>query len=99
MHVVLCCYATLWYNQTSDKVPFLADLKPSGKYVMEDVQKIGGTPAVMKVYINNNTIKLYNNTTIKLLNNTDNVYVYAKYLLCSCPSTFHNQKELTPCCH
>jgi dihydroxy-acid dehydratase len=29
-------------------VPFIADLKPSGKYVMEDVQKIGGTPAVMK---------------------------------------------------
>lgn len=29
-------------------MPFIADLKPSGKYVMEDVQKIGGTPAVMK---------------------------------------------------
>jgi dihydroxyacid dehydratase/phosphogluconate dehydratase len=41
------CYIT---SQTSDKVPFLADLKPSGKYVMEDVQKIGGTPAVMKVH-------------------------------------------------
>ncbi|KAI4303912.1 hypothetical protein MLD38_039493 [Melastoma candidum] len=30
---------------SSDQVPFLADLKPSGKYVMEDVHKIGGTPA------------------------------------------------------
>ena len=30
------------------RVPLLADLKPSGKYVMEDVQHIGGTPAVMK---------------------------------------------------
>jgi len=29
-------------------VPFIADLKPSGKYVMEDVHKIGGVPAVMK---------------------------------------------------
>jgi hypothetical protein len=29
-------------------VPFIADLKPSGKYVMEDVHKVGGTPAVMK---------------------------------------------------
>ena len=29
-------------------MPFIADLKPSGKYVMEDVQGIGGTPAVMK---------------------------------------------------
>jgi dihydroxy-acid dehydratase len=33
---------------TSDRIPFIADLKPSGKYVMEDVQNIGGTPAVMK---------------------------------------------------
>ena len=29
-------------------MPFIADLKPSGQYVMEDVQRIGGTPAVMK---------------------------------------------------
>jgi hypothetical protein len=29
-------------------VPFVADLKPSGKYVMEDVHKVGGTPAIMK---------------------------------------------------
>ncbi|MDX1824676.1 MAG: dihydroxy-acid dehydratase, partial [Thiohalomonadales bacterium] len=32
----------------SDRIPFLADLKPSGKYVMEDLHNIGGTPAVMK---------------------------------------------------
>ena len=32
----------------SDKVPVLADLKPSGKYLMEDLHKIGGVPAVMK---------------------------------------------------
>jgi dihydroxy-acid dehydratase len=31
-----------------DRIPLLADLKPSGQYVMEDVHKIGGTPAVMK---------------------------------------------------
>jgi dihydroxy-acid dehydratase len=36
------------FQRISDRVPFLADLKPSGKYVMEDVQEIGGTPAVMK---------------------------------------------------
>jgi dihydroxy-acid dehydratase len=29
----------------SDRIPFLADLKPSGKYVMEDVHKIGGIPS------------------------------------------------------
>lgn len=36
------------FQKISDRVPFLADLKPSGKYVMEDVQKIGGTPAVIR---------------------------------------------------
>ncbi|PWA65364.1 dihydroxy-acid dehydratase [Artemisia annua] len=36
------------FQKVSDAVPFLADLKPSGKYVMEDIHKIGGTPAVLK---------------------------------------------------
>ncbi len=36
------------FQAVSDRVPFLADLKPSGQYVMEDVHKIGGTPAVLK---------------------------------------------------
>lgn len=36
------------FQKVSDEVPFLADLKPSGKYVMEDVHKIGGTPAIIR---------------------------------------------------
>ncbi len=36
------------FQNVSDRIPFLADLKPSGQYVMEDVHNIGGTPAVMK---------------------------------------------------
>jgi dihydroxy-acid dehydratase len=36
------------FQRVSDRVPFLADLKPSGKYVMEDLHNVGGTPAVMK---------------------------------------------------
>ena len=36
------------FQKTSDRVPFLADLKPSGKYVMEDLHNVGGIPAVMK---------------------------------------------------
>lgn len=36
------------FQSVSDRVPFIADLKPSGKYVMEDLHKVGGTPAVMK---------------------------------------------------
>ena len=36
------------FQAVSDRIPFLADLKPSGKYVMEDLHNVGGTPAVMK---------------------------------------------------
>ena len=36
------------FQAVSDRVPFLADLKPCGKYVMEDLHNVGGTPAIMK---------------------------------------------------
>ena len=36
------------FQSVSDRVPFLADLKPSGQYVMQDLHNVGGTPAVMK---------------------------------------------------
>ncbi|MTI88182.1 MAG: dihydroxy-acid dehydratase [Balneolaceae bacterium] len=36
------------FQRLSDTTPFLADLKPSGQYVMEDLHKSGGVPAVMK---------------------------------------------------
>ncbi len=36
------------FQRISDKTPMIADLKPSGKYLMEDLHQIGGTPAVMK---------------------------------------------------
>ncbi|NKI32452.1 dihydroxy-acid dehydratase [Croceivirga thetidis] len=36
------------FQRISDSTPFLADLKPSGKFLMEDVHRVGGVPAVMK---------------------------------------------------
>lgn len=36
------------FQKVSDRIPYIADLKPSGKYVMEDLQQYGGTPAVLK---------------------------------------------------
>ncbi|MGE4660306.1 MAG: dihydroxy-acid dehydratase [Arenicellales bacterium] len=36
------------FQAVSDRVPFLADLKPSGRYVMEDLHTVGGVPAVMR---------------------------------------------------
>jgi dihydroxy-acid dehydratase len=35
-------------QEISDRTPFIADLKPSGKYFMEDILELGGVPAVMK---------------------------------------------------
>ncbi|MEL6676724.1 MAG: dihydroxy-acid dehydratase, partial [Bacteroidota bacterium] len=41
------------FQRISDKTPYLADLKPSGKYLMEDLHTIGGIPAVMKLMLEN----------------------------------------------
>ncbi|MGV8993187.1 MAG: dihydroxy-acid dehydratase [Flavobacterium sp.] len=41
------------FQKVSDKIPVLADLKPSGKYLMEDLHKVGGVPAVMKYLLEN----------------------------------------------
>ncbi|RIK79464.1 MAG: dihydroxy-acid dehydratase [Planctomycetota bacterium] len=39
------------FQRVSDRVPFLADLKPSGKFVQEDLHDAGGTPGVMKMLL------------------------------------------------
>ncbi len=39
------------FQRVSDRTPMLADFKPSGAYVMEDLHKVGGTPAVIKMLI------------------------------------------------
>jgi dihydroxy-acid dehydratase len=44
------------FQAVSDRIPFIADLKPSGKYVMEDIHNIGGTPAVMKFLLEHDLI-------------------------------------------
>ncbi len=44
------------FQRISDKTPFLADMKPSGKYLMEDLHKIGGIPAVMKYLLENDML-------------------------------------------
>jgi dihydroxy-acid dehydratase len=39
------------FQSVSNRTPFLADFKPSGKYVMEDLHEVGGIPAVIKMLI------------------------------------------------
>lgn len=43
-------------QEISNSTPYLADLKPSGKYVMQDLHKIGGIPSVMKLLLRENLI-------------------------------------------
>ncbi|RNC85922.1 MAG: dihydroxy-acid dehydratase [Balneola sp.] len=44
------------FQEISDSTPFLADLKPSGQYVMEDLHNVGGIPGVMKFMLNEGMI-------------------------------------------
>ena len=45
------------FQAVSDRVPFLADLKPSGRYVMEDLHGVGGTPAVLKLLLEHGALE------------------------------------------
>jgi dihydroxy-acid dehydratase len=45
------------FQSVSDRVPFIADLKPSGRYVMADLHEVGGTPAVMKYLLEQNLLR------------------------------------------
>lgn len=39
------------FQRISDKTPFIADLKPSGEYLIEDLHNVGGVPGVMKLLL------------------------------------------------
>ena len=47
------------FQRISDSTPYLADLKPSGKYLMEDLHKIGGTSGVIKYLIKENLMCIF----------------------------------------
>ncbi|KAG7098805.1 hypothetical protein E1B28_000710 [Marasmius oreades] len=44
------------FQMIADKTPYLADLKPSGQYYMEDVHKVGGIPAIVKYLLNHTNL-------------------------------------------
>jgi dihydroxy-acid dehydratase len=44
------------FQTVSDRTPYLADLKPSGRYLMEDLHGVGGVPAVMKLLLSEGLI-------------------------------------------
>jgi dihydroxy-acid dehydratase len=42
-----------YFQEISDSTPYIANLKPSGKYLMKDLHKIGGVPSVLKYMLEN----------------------------------------------
>ncbi len=44
------------FDKISQQVPLLADMKPSGRYVQEDLHRVGGIPAVMKYLLENDLL-------------------------------------------
>jgi len=44
------------FQRVADRTPYLADLKPSGKYYMEDLHRVGGIPALLKYLLNNTNL-------------------------------------------
>jgi dihydroxy-acid dehydratase len=45
------------FQKVSDWVPVLGDLKPSGRYVMEDLHRAGGTPALMRMLLERGALR------------------------------------------
>ena len=75
------------FQRISDTTSLLADLKPSGKYLMEDVHRVGGIPAVVKFMLENNML------------HGDCMTVTGKSLaenMANVPSLIENQKVIRP---
>ena len=75
------------FQRISDTTPFLADLKPSGKFLMEDVHRVGGIPAVVKFMLENDML------------HGDCMTVTGKTLadnMANVPSLIENQKVIRP---
>src|SRR5207248_9097687 len=67
------------FDRLADKVPDLADLKPSGQYVMNDLHKAGGTPAVLRALLDagllhGDCITGTGKTVAENLKNIDSIY-------------------------
>ena len=45
-----------YFQEISDSTPYIANLKPSGKYLMKDLHKIGGVPSVLKYMLESNML-------------------------------------------
>lgn len=66
------------FQRISNKTPYIADLKPSGRYLMEDLHQVGGVPGVMKYllkegYINGDCLTVTGHTLAENLDHVENL--------------------------
>ncbi len=74
------------FQKISDKVPVLADFKPSGKYLMQDLHEHGGLPAVMKYllqkgFLHGDCLTVTGKTIAKNLSNVDDLNFYTQKII------------------
>jgi dihydroxy-acid dehydratase len=67
------------FDRLGDKVPHLADLKPGGRYVMNDLHRVGGTPSVLRALLDagllhGDCITVTGQTIAENLNDIESVY-------------------------
>ncbi|KAK1235743.1 hypothetical protein PQX77_001020 [Marasmius sp. AFHP31] len=77
------------FQTVANRTPCLADLKPSGKYYMEDVHRVGGIPALVKYLINHSDIIDGNQLTVTGKTIAENLADVAEL-------TFDNQDVIRP---
>lgn len=74
------------FQKISDKVPVLADFKPSGKYLMQDLHEHGGLPAVMKYllqkgFLHGDCLTVTGKTIAENLSNVDDLNFYTQKII------------------
>ena len=88
------------FDRLNDKVPHLADLKPGGRYVMYDLHKVGGTPAVLKAlldagFLHGDCITVTGRTLAENLENVKSVYSRPQTVVRSLQNPMHSTGHLT----
>ena len=86
------------FQRISEKTPFIADLKPSGKYLMEDLHDIGGIPVVLKYllkkgYLHGDCLTVTGNTLSENLDEVEEL-TFQQDVIRPCESPIKNSGHI-----
>ena len=86
------------FQRISEKTPFIADLKPSGKYLMEDLHDIGGIPVVLKYllkkgYLHGDCLTVTGNTLSENLDEVEEL-TFQQDIIRPCESPIKNSGHI-----